>query len=97
MVLTSFIILGQAKHIVLELWFDWMGPDVAFRYWLLGFVVENLGKVLLLCRRVAFNKRNIFLTNVKIKRGAGAVSSKKTKAQTLDICKKNGYLFLMLP
>ena len=47
MVLTSFIILGQAKHIVLELWFDWMGPDVAFRYWLLGFVVENLGKVLL--------------------------------------------------
>ena len=48
MVLTSFIILGQAKHIVLELWFDWMGPDVAFRYWLLGFVVENLGKVLIL-------------------------------------------------
>ena len=46
MALSSSVIMDQVKHILLELgiWHGWMDPDEAFTYWVLGFVIENLGE-----------------------------------------------------
>ena len=43
MLVTTFMVLDQVKQIFLELYYDFLGPDSAFFYWILGFFVENLG------------------------------------------------------
>ena len=46
MALSSGVIMDQVKHILLELgiWHGWIDPNEAFSYWVLGFVIENLGE-----------------------------------------------------
>ena len=46
MALATSVQLDQVKHLLLEVWIwhGWMDPHKAFTYWVLGFVIENLGK-----------------------------------------------------
>ena len=43
MLVTTFMVLDQVKQIFLEFYYDFLGPNSAFFYWILGFFVENLG------------------------------------------------------
>ena len=46
MALATSVQLDQVKHLLLEVWIwhGWMDPHEAFTYWVLGFVIENLGE-----------------------------------------------------
>ena len=46
MALSSSVIMDQVKHILLELgiWHGWIDPHESFTYWVVGFVIENLGE-----------------------------------------------------
>ena len=45
MVVTAFLGFHQIKHIFLELYYDLLGPNSAFCYWILGHLIENLGSL----------------------------------------------------
>ena len=35
--------LDQLKHIQIDVFYKWNGPDVTFNIWMLGFLIESLG------------------------------------------------------
>ena len=35
--------LDQLKHILIDVFYEWNGPDVTFNIWMLGFLIESLG------------------------------------------------------
>ena len=40
--LMTFIV-DQLKHILLELFYPWIGPELAFHIWTFVFLLENIG------------------------------------------------------
>ena len=45
MLVTAFLVLDQIKQVFMELYYNLLGPDSAFFYWILGHVVENLSSL----------------------------------------------------
>ena len=37
--------LDQMKHVLLEAYYDQIGPHTAFQLWIFGFIFENLGMI----------------------------------------------------
>ena len=35
--------IDQLKHILIDVFYKWNGPDVTFNIWMLGFLIESLG------------------------------------------------------
>ena len=41
--LVTFLV-DQLKHILLELFYPWIGPELAFHIWTFVFLLENIGR-----------------------------------------------------
>ena len=44
--MTTFTLgLDQIKHVLLEAYYDQIGPNIAFQLWIFVFIFENLGMI----------------------------------------------------